>query len=214
MTCLHQCPNELIKKRIREDQALLEMCSNSDRMHSTTPEDAHTQAWFDKSQNIFPQSVRKTGTNVEIYNVPTYQCSILFNNVVSFNRKSEFRKPQNLNKPIAKSEKFSVTDLSPLREFWGNNYAHVILTAEADRLSTDAKQLPEDYGLVGCHSSRGNYLSVHARIDTTGYVRLLWESSEEEDTNSHAANFQVKFGNKAEGAITDSRERTADTLFQ
>ena len=58
--------------------------------------------------------------------------------------------------------------------------------------------------MVGCHSSRSNNLSVHARIDSRGYVRLLWESSEEEDK---------KFGKKAEGVITDSRERTADTLF-
>ena len=77
--------------------------------------------------------------------------------MVSFNRKSEFRKPQNLNKPIAKSEKFNVTDLSLLRDFWGNNETPVILTA-------DAKQLLDDYGLVGCHSSRSNCLSVHAGI--------------------------------------------------
>ena len=31
--------------------------------------------------------------------------------------------------------------------------------------------------------------------------------------NSHASIFKVKFGKKAEGSITDSRERTADTLF-
>ena len=55
--------------------------------------------------------------------------------------------------------------------------------------------------------------SVHARIDSTGYVRLLLESSEEDDKISHAAIFEVKFGKKAEGAITDSRERKADTLF-
>ena len=67
--------------------------------------------------------------------------------------------------------------------------------------------------LVGCHSSSSNDLSVHARIDSTGYVRLLWESSEEDDKNSHAAIFDVKFGKKGEGAITDSRERKADTLF-
>ena len=60
----------------------------------------------------------------------------------------------------------------------------MILTADADSLSTDAKQLLEDYGLVGCHSSRGNYLPVHARIDFPGYVRPLWESSEEDDKNS------------------------------
>ena len=65
-----------------------------------------------------------------------------------------------------------------------------------------------------CHSKkRGNCLSVHAKNDSTGYVRLLWESSKEEDKYSHAAIFEVKFGKKAEGSITDSRERKADTLF-
>ena len=87
------------------------------------------------------------------------------------------------------SAKFNVTELSLPREFWGNNYAHVILTSEADNLSTDDKKLLEDCGLVGCHSSSSNDLSVHARIDSTGYVRLLWESSEEDDKNSHAAIF-------------------------
>ena len=60
---------------------------------------------------------------------------------------------------------------------------------------------------------RGNCLSAHAKKDSTGYVRLLWESSKEEDKHSHAAIIEVKFGKKAEGSITDSRERTADTLF-
>ena len=83
----------------------------------------------------------------------------------------------------------------------------MILTAEADISSTDAKELLDEYGLVGCHSSRSYDLSVHARIDPTGYVRLLWESSEEDDRNTHAAIFEMKlvFKTKAEGAITDSR---------
>ena len=89
----------------------------------------------------------------------------------------------------------------------------MILTAEADGLSTDAKKLLEDYGAVGCHSSTSNDLSVHAWIDSIGYVRLLWESSEEDDKNTPAAIFEVKFGKMAEGAITDSRQRTADTLY-
>ena len=41
----------------------------------------------------------------------------------------------------------------------------------------------------------------------------MWDSNEEEDKGSHAAIFEVKFGNKAEGSFTDSREQTADTLF-
>ena len=94
----------------------------------------------------------------------------------------------NLNKPLAKNERY-VADLSLLREFWWNQYAHVILTAGADSLSTDAKHLLEDYGLVGCHSTKGNFMSVHARIDSTGHVRLPLESNDEEDKGSRAAIF-------------------------
>ena len=101
-------------------------------MHCATYEDANTRAWFDCCRNVFPQSVRKTVPNVDLYNVTTYQCSILFNNMGSFNRKSEFQKAENLNKPVTQGEKFNVAELSLLRQFWRNNYAHVILTAEAD----------------------------------------------------------------------------------
>ena len=139
-------PKRVNDPRTREDQAKLEFYSNSDRIHRTTPEDEFAQRWFEYTRSMFPQSVRKTRTNVELYNFSTYQCGILLNNMRSFNRKSEVRKPQNLNKPNAKGEKFNVADLSLLREFRRNKYAHVFLTAEADSLSTDAKQLLEDYG--------------------------------------------------------------------
>ena len=104
-------------------------------------DDDYTQAWFDFCRTVFPQSVKKTGTNVDNYNVPTYQCSILFNNMCSFNWKSEFRKAENLDNPITKGEKFNVDELSLLTEFWRNNDAHVILTPEADSLPTDEKKL-------------------------------------------------------------------------
>ena len=103
--------------------------------------------------------------------------------------------------------------LSLLREFGRNNYAYVIMTSEADSLPTDEKKLLEDHGFLGCHSSRSNDLPVHSRIDSTGYVRLLWESSEEDDKNSHAAIFGIKFGDKAEEKITEPRERTAASFF-
>ena len=35
----------------------------------------------------------------------------------------------------------------------------------------------------------------------------------DEDKGSHAAIFEVEFGKEVEGSCTDSRERTADTLF-
>ena len=98
-------PKRVANPRIRDDQALHEFYSNSDKMHRATSDDAFTQAWFDYSQSVFPQSVRKTMTNVELFNVPTYQCSILFNNMGSVNQKSEFRRPVNLNKPYYQRSK-------------------------------------------------------------------------------------------------------------
>ena len=111
-------PKRVANPRIREYQALQEFHSNSDKMHRATPEDEFAQPRFDCGRSVFPQSVRKTGTHVELCNVPTYQCSILFNNMGSINRKSEFRKPENLKKPVAQGEKFNVADLSLLRDFW------------------------------------------------------------------------------------------------
>ena len=74
------------------------------------------------------------------------------------------------------------------------NQAHVILTAEAGSSPTDEKELIDNYGLVGCHSSRSNDLSDHARIDSSGYVRLSWESVD--DRKGHAAIFEAKCGTK------------------
>ena len=86
-----------------------------------------------------------------------------------------------------------MAELSFLKEFCGNNFAHVILSTEADKMPTDTRQSLEDYGLMGCHSARGDDLSVHARFDSTWYVRLLWESNGEANEFSHAAIIEVKF---------------------
>ena len=60
---------------------------------------------------------------------------------------------------------------------------------------------------------QSNDLSVHARIDSTGCVRLLWESNEEDDEGGLAAIFEVKFGKKGRRVTAESRERTAESLF-
>ena len=53
-------PGRVSNLRIRDDQALNEFCSNSDKIHRAASDDVHTQAWFDFSRSsIFPQSVRK-----------------------------------------------------------------------------------------------------------------------------------------------------------
>ena len=66
-------PPRVANRRIREDRALQEFHSKSDKMHCATPDGDFTQAWFEYGRCVFPQSVKKTGTNVELFNVPTYQ---------------------------------------------------------------------------------------------------------------------------------------------
>ena len=182
-------PERVANPSIREDRAVQDFQYNSEGMHRATHEDAYTRAWFDYCRSVFPQSVRKAGPNVDLYNVPTYQC-IIFNIMGSCNRKSELREAENMDKPVSPNQKFNVTNdrqLSLHTEFWGHNCAHVILTAEADNLPTDEKELLDDYGSVGCHSSRNNDQSVHARIDSSRYIRHSWET--DNDRNGYAATF-------------------------
>ena len=210
VTCLLHHLSELKFPRIRKDRALQEFYSNSDKMHRTPLDDQYTQEWFGFFRSSFPQSLRNTGTIVDIYNVPMYQCCIFFNNMCDFYWNSEFRKPAVLNKPSDK-EKNKIADVSLLKEFWWNNYAHLIWTAEADNLPTNEKQLLADYGLMGFDSSRSNDLSVHARIVSTGMSGSCGNQMKTTNVNTHAA-MDVKFGSKSEGAIAVSSKRTADML--
>ena len=82
-----------------------------------------------------------------------------------FKRKSDFRKTENTDKPFFPQEKFNVTDDRQL------SLAHVVLTAEGDSSPTNKKELLDDYGFLGCRSSRSNVFTVHARIDSSGYDR-------------------------------------------
>ena len=140
-------PERVANPRIQEDRAVQDFQRNSEKTHRATHEDAYTRAWFDYCRSVFPQSVRKASPDVDLHNVSSYQCSILFNNMGSSNRKTEFRTTENMHKPFSPQDKFNVTDdrqLSLLRELWGNKYAHVILTAEADSSPTDEKELLDD----------------------------------------------------------------------
>ena len=112
-------PERVTNLRFREDRAVQDFQCNSEKMHRATNEDANTRAWFDYCRGVFPQSLRKAGPNVDFfYNVSTYQCSILFNNTGSFNRKSDFRKVENMYKPVSPNAMFNDPPLSPFTEFW------------------------------------------------------------------------------------------------
>ena len=108
--------------RIREDRAVQGIPTELGKDAPCRSRRRPTQkAWFDSCRSVFPQSVRKAGPDVDLNNVSTYQCSILFNNVGSFSRKSEFRKAEIIDKPISANERFNVTNdphLSLLPEFW------------------------------------------------------------------------------------------------
>ena len=91
-------PERVANPSIREDRAVQDFQKNSEEMHRATDEEAYTRAWFDYCRSVFPQSVRKAGPNVDLLNVSTYQCSIVFNNMGSFNRKSESRKAESMDK--------------------------------------------------------------------------------------------------------------------
>ena len=54
-------------------------------------------------------------------------------------------------------------------------------------------------------------MSVHARNDSARFFCHSWET--DDDRNGHAAIFEVKFGKKTERATTESRERSAEQLF-
>ena len=94
-------PERVANPSFRVDRVVQDFQYNSEEMQRATHEDAYTRAWSDYCRSVFPQSVRKAGPNVDLYNVSTYQRSIIFNNMGSFNRKSEFRKAENMDKPIS-----------------------------------------------------------------------------------------------------------------
>ena len=120
-TCLHQYPNEFtIWDFERTEQYIT---SNVTRKRCTEPP---TKTSTQEHDWLLPKRLptvrEKDSSNVDFfYKVSTYQCSILFNNIDSFNRNSDFRKVENMHKLLSSNEKFNVTNdpqLSLFTEFW------------------------------------------------------------------------------------------------
>ena len=175
-------PERVANPRIQEDRAVQDFQKNSGKMHRATSDDAYTIAWFYFCRSVFPQSVRKAGPDVDLYIVSSYQCSILFNNMRSFSRKTEFWKTENMHQPFLRKRNSTLPTTGSCHfseNFGRNDYAHVTLTAEADSFPTDENEFLDDYGMVGCYSSRSEDLPVHARIHSSRYVPSLWESDDD-----------------------------------
>ena len=208
-------PRKIDNPRLREDPALMEFYSNTDKIH-TPPLGMLMHMHGSITVSIFSRSEWRKHVET-MHSFTCQRISAVFSSTIWAHLIGRVNSDNHRIWAIL-LPKMKGT-MSPICRFFVSfgetiNYAHVILTAEADSLPTDARQLLKDYGLVECHSNKGNYLSAHARIDSTGHVRrLLWESNDEEDTGSHATILEVKFGQRSEGSNTDLRERTADTLF-
>ena len=89
-----------------------------------------------------------------------------------------------------------------LTTFWGQNYGHILLTAEAGTLPMDKIFLLNEFGLTGQHSSQ-EYLACHAKLGEGGYIRLVWETDvngTEFDPKGRntAAIFEIYFGKEAD----------------
>ena len=131
----------------------------------------------------------------------------------SFKRKSQFQKPENLNKFVVKGERFNICELSLLKEFRRNNYAHIIFDGRGWQLTDRRKASVWGLRLSGMPREQKQWLVSPCKI---WFHRLSSSSLRINGRNNelyHAAIFEVHFGKKSEGAITDSRERTAETLF-
>ena len=127
-----------------------------------------------------PTICEKTGKDVVIFFVSTYQCSILFNNLSSFSRKSEFLRPENLNKPFTKGETINIADLSLLKEFLEkqpcSSYLDVRGGQFADRHMAVAGSCLKTMTWWDAIQPEAMTCQPMQKIDSTGYVRLLWES--------------------------------------
>ena len=97
--------------------------------------------------------------------------------------------------------------------FWRNNYAHVILTSEADSFPTDTWQFLKDDGLVGCHSARSNELSVHAEIWFHRLCSPFLGINRKSNWVFLCVDFWGKNWSETRKALADSSKKTVDTLL-
>ena len=109
--------------------------------------------------------------------------------------------------------KFNVADLSLLKEFWWNTCAHVFLTAEADSLPTDTRQLLWRLWLGGMPLSQKT-MTCQSMQEWIPQVMFAFFGHQLDDANEFSSCsriFEVKIGQKPERAFADLREQTADT---
>ena len=208
-------PKQVANPRIQEDQASQEFHSNSDKMHRATLKTnshKHGVIMADlSSRNLWEKQVHTLNFTTCQRPSAAFSSSIW---VPSTGRvKSENHRTWTCLLPKVKSS------MSPICHFSKNSGETTTRMCFWQRRLTAYRQTQNSclrtMALVWCHSSSSNDLSFHARIWFHWYVRLLLESSEEDDTKTHMQrslkwNLEEK---KAKGVITDPRERTAGTLF-
>ena len=128
--------------RMRKDRAVQNFRQSLEKMPSATLEDAYTKAWFDYCRSVCPQTVRKTDPEVYFYDVSTYPCSTLFNNMGSSTEGKNFGKRRILINRFFSNEKFNVTNDLELSLFTEVVTFHKIL----EQLSSGNHRRPRTFG--------------------------------------------------------------------
>ena len=158
-------------------------------------------------------ALRQVG-NFEQFHKSTYQCSILFNDNGFFQTEEWILKITELEQSYCTKKRkvqchVSVTSSRVLVkqlctcdvDSWGRQFAN---RCKGTIVRLWLGGMPLNEGQLSACSCK-NWLH---RICSTPVGIEWWK-----DRSSHAAIFEVKFGQRSDGLHTDSRERTADTLF-
>ena len=150
--CLHQYLNELPIRRFEKTEQY--RTSDRTRKRCTTSEDAHTEAWFDHCRSVFPQSVRSAGPEVDFHNVPVQHRLQQHGFLQQREWISESWEYWWADFFIRKVQRYQQSSVVTSQKILVKQRRACDLDVRGcDSLPTDAKELLNDYGSVGCHSS-------------------------------------------------------------
>ena len=128
----------------------------------------YTRGWYKYSQDVLPQSQRQVGDEIGHHAASTLQVSIGFFNLANCQKTTSMANPITGERRTLRNP-----GMNMLLECWGQNHAHVILTAGANNLPQDKDRQKQQYGLTGAYSKESS-LACHANVGDSGPVEKLW----------------------------------------
>ena len=173
---------------------------------------AHKHGLIYSRSCIFTQSVRNIGKDVELFNVSTYQYSIFFNNLGSFQSEEwipEAREPEGANYQGCRIQyRWSVATQGN----FGKQLCSCYLDGRGGQIANRHKAVAWGLRLGGMPINKKQWFVstcknwFHRSCSSSLGINRRREFS-------HAAILEMKLGKESERVITYSRGRTADALF-